>query len=132
MIGRVLRPSTGTKRYVNTIVMNTLKHRIEIGDPDLCVIDVRSREELDETGRIDTSFHLPLERVLNGALGMSADDFEDEFGFIKPSKVCDVVFVCAAGVRSRIAAEVAVNGHGYTSVYNYKGGANEWFSEGPK
>eukprot|EP01051_Picozoa_sp_SAG22_P021634 SAG22_NODE_4855_length_1150_cov_1.320647_2_plen_42_part_00 len=37
-----------------------------------------------------------------------------------------LVFTCAAGVRSAYASEMAVDA-GYTNVFNYLGGAHEWF-----
>ena len=95
---------------------------------DLVVLDVRSGPEIAMTGHLfDGARHLVLDEVLGGALDLSEDDFEDKYGYAKPAKTDMLVMSCAAGVRSAAAAKVA-DGAGYERVYNYLGGANEWFS----
>ena len=41
----------------------------------------------------------------------------------------NVIFVCAAGVRSQAAAKVAVES-GFSNVYNLHGGTRNWVSSG--
>jgi rhodanese-related sulfurtransferase len=94
----------------------------------LVVIDVRSDAEIMATGSLHAEVeHIPLEDVLGGCLDLSPEDWDDRYDFDKPKTDAQLVFSCAAGVRSAYAAEVATAA-GYTRVQNYLGGANEWFN----
>lgn len=96
------------------------------------IIDVRNPDEIMYTGKLSPSTHtLPLPLIMEKqAFQMEEDDFEEEFGFQKPSLDETLVFSCAAGIRSVYAAKAAAQA-GYTNLVNYAGGANEWFS-GPR
>ena len=59
---------------------------------------------------------------------MEEEEFFEEFGFEKPNPEMDCVFVCKAGVRSRLAQQHARERYEFKSALNYLGGADEWFS----
>lgn len=84
--------------------------------PEVLVVDVRSEAELlGPSGHLHGVRHVPLERVLDGAL--------DEL-----PKEAPVILVCEAGVRSRTAAEVLVQ-RGHAEVYTLVGGMRRWVLE---
>lgn len=94
-----------------------------------CVIDVRTEDEVAYTGKLSPSVYtLPVQVIMGAnAFAMDADDFEESFGFEKPSVDETLVFTCAAGVRSVYACQFAAQ-NGYSNLVNYVGGSNEWFS----
>ena len=61
------------------------------------------------------------------AFSMADEDFETAYGFPRPQSGDEVVFYCAAGVRSQMAAELALSNNGIKGI-NYRGSAQEWFS----
>jgi len=94
-----------------------------------CVIDVRMPDEVQYTGKLaDNVYNVPVQTLIEkNAFGMGEDDFEEAFGFPKPSLDETIVFSCAAGIRSVYACQTAA-ANGYSNLINYQGGANEWFS----
>jgi rhodanese-related sulfurtransferase len=60
---------------------------------------------------------------------MPAHEFEDKFGFEKPTAYQELVFYCKAGVRSSAAAGLAKQ-VGYKSVGEYRGSWLEWSKNG--
>lgn len=93
------------------------------------LIDVRGEEEILATGKISSVAEtLPLPYIQqHRVFAMDEQDFLDNFGFEKPRLDETVIFSCKAGIRSKMACEIAVM-EGYSNVINYTGGANEWFS----
>jgi len=79
------------------------------------VIDVRTKGELQETGVIAGSEHLPLEHVANHAMGWDRED--------------PVVFVCRSGRRSGAAAKELTE-MGFTNVSSLTGGVLAWSESG--
>eukprot|EP00956_Cyclotella_meneghiniana_P017641 scaffold28929_cov71-Cyclotella_meneghiniana.AAC.19 len=97
-------------------------------DSGYVIMDVRGHDEIAQTGKLDDVVHtLPLPYIVEGALSMDDDDFEEQFGFVKPSLDETLVFTCKAGIRSASAAKLAQMA-GYTDILDYAGGSNEWFS----
>lgn len=97
-------------------------------DSGYVIMDVRGHDEVAQTGKLDDVVHtLPLPYIAEGALSMDEDDFEEQFGFVKPSLDETLVFTCKAGIRSASAAKLAQMA-GYTDILDYAGGSNEWFS----
>ena len=91
-------------------------------------MDVRGEDEVAATGKLSPNVYtvpLPILAQTN-AFNMDEDDFEDAFGFSKPTLDKTLVFSCAAGIRSQHAAGLAAMS-GYTNLVNYVGGSNEWF-----
>ncbi|MBR4132116.1 MAG: rhodanese-like domain-containing protein [Oscillospiraceae bacterium] len=72
------------------------------------IIDVREQEELDESGYVAGSIHIPLAEV------------EEKLPEIAPDHNTELIFYCASGKRSQKATELAVE-MGYQSVYNLGG-----------
>lgn len=62
---------------------------------------------------------------------MPAHEFEDKFGFEKPSADKELVFYCKAGVRSSAAAQLAQQ-IGYKNVSEYRGSWLDWQKNGGK
>jgi len=93
------------------------------------VIDVRGVDEINFTGKLSQDVEtLPLPYMMQaGALNMDEEDFEENFGFTKPSLDETLVFTCKAGIRSMSACQVAAM-CGYTNLISYDGGSDEWFS----
>lgn len=98
-------------------------------ESNYCIIDVRNPDEVAYTGSLAAGVPtLPLPVIMEtNAFGLDADEFAEQFGFDKPTMDEIIVFSCAAGIRSVYACQLAAP-HGYTSLVNYSGGANEWFN----
>lgn len=93
------------------------------------IIDVRNFDEIESTGKLsDCVYSLPLPMVSEGAFDKSENEFQDLYGFDKPSLDETIVFSCKAGIRAMKAANIAANS-GYTNLVSYSGGADEWFSK---
>ena len=92
------------------------------------VIDVRGEEEVAFTGKVSpNTYTLPLPLIAQeGAFNLDEDDFEERYGWAKPGLDETLVFTCKAGVRSNYAAQYAAMA-GYGKLFDYIGGANEWF-----
>lgn len=91
--------------------------------PDSLLIDVREPVEFHD-GHIPNSLNIPF-KSSPGALELSPEDFEENFGFEKPSKEKELVFYCLGGVRSTAAEELA-NTFGYEKRGNYVGSWEDW------
>ena len=98
-------------------------------DSGYVILDVREVAEIARTGKLSpNTLTFPLQRVMQvNAFALDEDDFEEIFGFEKPSLDETLVFSCAAGIRSVSAAQLAAM-NGYGKLINYTGGANEWFN----
>ncbi|MFQ5533021.1 MAG: rhodanese-like domain-containing protein [Candidatus Methylomirabilales bacterium] len=79
-------------------------------DKGFKVIDVREPSEWDQ-GHIPNATHVPLNTLLAKAQELLAED--------------NLIFVCAEGVRSAVACEVAA-AVGRTNLYNLEGGTVAW------
>eukprot|EP00934_Nitzschia_sp_Nitz4_P003125 Nitzschia sp. Nitz4//scaffold160_size51814//30220//30858//NITZ4_006913-RA/size51814-processed-gene-0.25-mRNA-1//-1//CDS//3329537854//3115//frame0 len=125
---------------IQTIGLDDMKEIVldyEMGGRDeslYVILDVREPHEVAMTGPLSPhTLHLPLASKImtQDVFGMDPDDFQDEFGFPKPTTDETLVFSCAAGVRSYQAAIMASQ-HNYTNLVNYQGGAMEWFRVYPQ
>merc|ERR1719354_364100 len=92
------------------------------------VIDVRNEDEIAYTGKVAECVEtLPLPLIAQAnVFKMSEEDFEEKFGFAKPSLDETIVFSCKAGIRSMHAAQFAAM-NGYSNLVNYSGGSDDWF-----
>ena len=108
------------------------RHHVErcLKDNNALVIDVRELDEILASGALDvdgnTARTIPLPE-LEVALQMLEDDFLEQYQFPKPKHHEDIIFSCRSGKRSAFASLIAEK-HGYKRVFNYPGGAMEWFS----
>ncbi|KAI1422299.1 Rhodanese-like domain-containing protein [Xylaria sp. FL1777] len=96
--------------------------------PKPTLIDVREPGELQSTGRIPGSINIPI-TTSPDSFHITADEFEDRFGFARPEKGAEVVFYCKAGVRSRAAAGIAREA-GWTDIGEFPGSWIEWSGKG--
>lgn len=101
--------------------------------PNRVLIDVREPSELLQTGRIPTAKSVPISSAPD-AFFMSEEDFEEKFGFPRPSEKDEVIFYCKAGVRSRQAALFAGQARPAFGgkVGNYNGSWLDWEKNGGK
>ncbi len=90
-------------------------------------VDVREPHEYQE-GYIPGAINLPIKSQPD-ALFLPAHEFEDRFGFSKPSHDKEVVFYCRSGVRSSAAANLAQQ-VGYSNVSEYRGSWLDWQKNG--
>lgn len=94
--------------------------------PNTVLIDVREPVEFEE-GHIPGAHNVPF-KSSPGALDLPAEDFEEIFGFPKPTKDQELVFYCLGGVRSAAAEELA-NAFGYSKRGNYVGSWEDWVAQ---
>ena len=109
--------------------MQDILDKVEQGDENYIVIDVRGIDEIAMTGPLSPDVKtLPLPVIIQmKVFELEEDEFEELCRFPKPEPDAVLVFSCAAGVRSVHAANFAAQA-GYSNLVNYVGGANEWFS----
>lgn len=94
--------------------------------PEKYLIEVRTPEELLETGKIPTSINIPLADVQQElSQNVSAEEFLQKYGRSKPAANDEVIFTCRSGRRAEAAAKIAIS-LGYTNVKNYKGSWLDW------
>jgi rhodanese-related sulfurtransferase len=94
------------------ISAETAKQMIEKGG--VVVVDVREPAEWAQ-GHIPEAVHIPLGTVLNRPQELPEQD--------------GLIFVCAEGVRSAVACEVAA-AIGRKQLYNLEGGTVAWWKQG--
>ncbi|XP_017101303.2 rhodanese domain-containing protein CG4456-like isoform X2 [Drosophila bipectinata] len=92
--------------------------------PEICLIDVRRREELKETGRIPASINIPLDE-LEDALTLERSNFKLKYGRAKPQKDTKIIFSCRSGKRA-LEAEKIAKALGYTNLSLYSGSWLDW------
>jgi rhodanese-related sulfurtransferase len=100
----------------------------------IILVDVREPAELKGTGIIPSAVSIPLASQPD-AMYLTADEFEDRFGFPKPQADVDgtIVFYCKAGVRARAAAQLAVQaGYNAEQIGVYEGSWLDWERNGGK
>ena len=93
--------------------------------PNEMIVDVREPVEY-QGGHIPGAVNIPF-KSSPGALDLNEEEFEDTFGFEKPQKDKNLIFYCAAGIRSSAAEELAST-FGYKNRSNYKGSYEDWVS----
>lgn len=91
--------------------------------PDAVLVDVREPVEYND-GHIPSAINIPF-KTSPGALGLSGDEFADQFGFQKPDANKELIFYCLAGVRSSAAEDLART-FGYKHRGNYVGSYEDW------
>ncbi|KAL9083345.1 MAG: hypothetical protein Q9159_005853 [Coniocarpon cinnabarinum] len=106
-----------------------VKQLSDTTSPDRILIDVREPAEV-EAGRIPTAINIPISSQPD-ALMLPPEEFEDRFGFEKPSANKEVIFYCKAGVRSSAAAKLASQS-GFTKIGEYRGSWLDWNRNGGK
>jgi len=105
-----------------------VKAFLENPDSKRVLIDTREPEELQNTGTIPGSINIPVTSQPE-AFFITAEEFEDRFGFERPRKEQELVFYCKAGIRSRAAAALASQA-GWTNIAEYPGSWTDWDANG--
>ncbi|XP_025073778.1 rhodanese domain-containing protein CG4456-like isoform X2 [Pogonomyrmex barbatus] len=100
-------------------------------DENVLIVDVREHDEINETGKLPGSIHIPKDDVSNVFLNLSEEEFENRYGKRKPTKDTKIIFSCRSGRRSAWVQET-MQKLGYTKVYNYTGGWQDWESKQKK
>ncbi|KAL1899091.1 Thiosulfate sulfurtransferase rdl2, mitochondrial [Sporothrix stenoceras] len=101
---------------------------VKKGDSPIVIVDTREPGELKDTGRIPGAINIPVTTAPDGFF-LPDEEFEDRFGFVRPSRDTEVIFYCKAGVRSRAAAGLAKEA-GWTKVGEYPGSWKDWAEKG--
>ena len=101
-------------KEVNTITAN---EALKLSNDDACtLIDIREKGELDKTGRIENSNHIPR--------GMLEFWLDPEGPYFKSGKIDmnkEMVLFCAGGLRSALAAK-SLKEMGFEKVSHIDGG----------
>ena len=101
-------------REVKTITAN---EALKLSNDDVCtLIDIREKGELDKTGRIEKSNHIPR--------GMLEFWLDPEGPYFKSGKIDmnkEMVLFCAGGLRSALAAK-SLKEMGFEKVSHIDGG----------
>ena len=94
------------------ILPNIAFKNIMDSDSEIILIDVRSKQELDDI-------------MINGVLNydFNSDEFENSVLGLDIDKTYYVI--CRSGRRSRITTELMLK-NGFENVFNIKGGMNKW------
>ncbi|XP_020297361.1 heat shock protein 67B2-like isoform X2 [Pseudomyrmex gracilis] len=92
-------------------------------DDKILIVDVREQDEINETGKLPMSIHIPMGDVKNTMLNISDEDFEKLYGKPKPTKNTKIIFSCRSGKRSKMVQE-EMQKLGYVS-----GGWLDWESK---
>ena len=95
----------------------TADEALKLSNEDKCtLIDIREKGELDKTGRIENSNHIPR--------GMLEFWLDPESGYFKQGKLDlnkEMILFCAAGMRSALAAK-SLKDMGFKKVSHIDGG----------
>ena len=95
----------------------TADEALKLSNEDLCtLIDIREKGELDNTGRIENSNHIPR--------GMLEFWLDPEGPYFKSGKIDmnkEMVLFCAGGLRSALAAK-SLKEMGFEKVSHIEGG----------
>ncbi|KAF9881362.1 rhodanese-like domain-containing protein [Colletotrichum karsti] len=92
------------------------------------IVDAREPHELVETGRIPSAINIPVATAPESFF-IAEEDFEDRYGYPRPSKDTEIVFYCKAGVRSKAFATIAREA-GWKNVGEYPGSWLDWKKNG--
>lgn len=90
-----------------------VKRRMDAGEPDLVLLDVRNPNEL-ERARIEGVVHVPMDEVPAALDRLDRD--------------ADYVVICHHGQRSLIVCRFLLS-RGYLRVANLGGGIDAWWAE---
>lgn len=94
---------------------------------NVLIIDVREQSEIDETGKLPGSIHIPMGDVTNTLLNLTEKEFKSRFNRDKPSKSTKIILSCRSGKRSAMV-QADIQKLGYQNAYNYVGGWLDWES----
>ena len=102
---------------LNEVKTITAEEALKLSNEDKCtLIDIREKGELDKTGRIENSNHIPR--------GMLEFWLDPEGPYFKSGKIDmskEMVLFCAGGLRSALAAK-SLKEMGFEKVSHIDGG----------
>ncbi len=96
------------------IMVQDLKEMID-NKEDVLILDVRTEAEFAQGHLI-------------GAINIPHFQIEERYKELNVGEDKKIAVVCAAGVRSRVAAE-SLSKLGFTNVYNVLGGLDQWYKK---
>tara|TARA_B110000263_G_scaffold241294_1_gene245385 strand:+ start:63 stop:446 length:384 start_codon:yes stop_codon:yes gene_type:complete len=113
-----IKPSQAlVSEALNEVKTITPNEALKLSNEDKCnLIDIREKDELDNTGRVENSNHIPR--------GMLEFWLDPESPFFKNGKLDmnkEMVLFCAGGARSALAAK-ALKEMGFEKVSHIDGG----------
>ncbi|XP_059471756.1 thiosulfate sulfurtransferase/rhodanese-like domain-containing protein 3 [Neocloeon triangulifer] len=91
---------------------------------EIVLVDVRDHNEIEETGQLPGSIHIPLPE-LKEALLLPPEEFKKKYDGAAPLKNAPLVFSCRSGNRSRRAMNAALE-LGFAESRHYIGGFLDW------
>ncbi|XP_063994115.1 thiosulfate sulfurtransferase/rhodanese-like domain-containing protein 3 isoform X2 [Diachasmimorpha longicaudata] len=97
-------------------------------DKSVLIIDVREQMEIDETGKLPGSIHIPMGDVSKVLEVLPDDEFQKKYEKPKPGKETKIILSCRAGMRSAKVQD-ELEKLGYQNAWNYPGGWGEWESK---
>ncbi|XP_005190101.1 rhodanese domain-containing protein CG4456 [Musca domestica] len=92
--------------------------------PEKYLIEVRSRDMVENDGAIPTSINIPFTE-LEAALMMEDNEFKQIYGREKPPKDAVVIFTCLGGQYAQMGADLA-RSKGWAKAKPYLGSWMEW------
>ncbi|XP_066581446.1 rhodanese domain-containing protein CG4456-like [Prorops nasuta] len=95
---------------------------------NILIVDVREQEEIDQTGKLPGSIHIPMGDVANYFTNSSEKSFKERFNKLKPNHDTKVILSCKSGKRSGMVQQ-ELQKLGYKNIYNFTGGWMEWESK---
>jgi len=102
---------------LNTVITITPKEALKLSNEGKCnLIDIREKGELDKTGRVEKSNHIPR--------GMLEFWLDPEGPYFKSGKLDmnkEMILFCAGGLRSALAAKT-LKEMGFEKVSHIDGG----------
>ncbi|XP_071950505.1 thiosulfate sulfurtransferase/rhodanese-like domain-containing protein 3 [Antedon mediterranea] len=117
--------TTCEKEQQNSGIIRYDELRKLVNEDRVHLIDVRSNEEVKNSGKIGKATVIPV-ATINDALQLPEKEFTHRYGITKPSFDDDrLVFSCTAGVRCKTAWETARE-LGFTKSRYYEGSWREW------
>ena len=102
---------------LNTVITITPKEALKLSNEGKCnLIDIREKGELDKTGRVEKSNHIP-----RGMLEFWVDPEGPYFKSGKLDMNKEMILFCAGGLRSALAAKT-LKEMGFEKVSHIDGG----------
>ncbi|XP_048588284.1 thiosulfate:glutathione sulfurtransferase [Nematostella vectensis] len=96
-----------------------------ISEKNIQLFDVRSREEIMQSGEIPMAVNIPLSDIAS-AFSLTPEKFEQTYRVPMPKKTDNnIVIHCRSGRRAERAMEI-LREHGFTGTHNFTGGWTEW------
>ncbi|KAI9485087.1 Rhodanese-like domain-containing protein [Zychaea mexicana] len=117
---------TYTMEHKDAVDFEQVQRIVNDKDTDYILLDVREPSEVMQ-GFIPSAINIPLSKLLP-AWTMSAEEFEEEYGFERPNEDDKIIVYCQAGIRSANAADF-LREIGYKVVLNYPGSYADYASK---